>query len=330
VAVGLLLVPVFAGPRLPVYTNGLAFVLIFLSLGLLVWTSGQISLCQAAFAAVGATTFAHLTGAGVPWSVALVLAGLATVPLGVMVALPAIRLSGVFLALATFGFGILVERVAYRFGVMFGGDGFRVAGRPRLGFLDATSDKGFYYLSLAVVVVGCGLVILVVRSRLGRLLRALGDSPAGLESQGLNVNTTRVLVFCLSSFLAGVGGVLFISGVGTVNGNTLSAFNSLIWLAVLVAVRTRKLVPAAFLAAAALSVLPVYLGDFFTNYATMIFGLAAVAAAVSGSARRPVWKRLGGARQAERTGPSPVAARTWERQACQLTPPVPLATVPTP
>jgi ABC-type branched-subunit amino acid transport system permease subunit len=313
--VGLLLVPAFAGPRLPVYTNALAFVLIFLSLGLLVWTSGQISLCQAGFAAVGATTFAHLTtGAGIPWLPALLLAGLATIPLGVIVALPAIRLSGVFLALATFGFGILVEKVAYRFGIMFGGDGFRVAPRPHLGFLDTTSDKGFYYFSLFVAVIGCLLVVGIVRSRLGRLLRALGDSPAGLESQGLNINSTRVLVFALSSFLAGIGGVLFISGVGTVNGNTLSALNSLIWLAVLIAVRTRKLVPAAFLAAAALSVLPVYMGTFFNNYATMIFGVAAVAATLAAADREPFWKRLGG-RTTERTGASPVAARTLARRA---------------
>ena len=306
-AAGLLLVPAFAGARLPVYTNALAFVPIFLSLGLLVWTSGQISLCQAAFAAVGATTLSHLTtGAGLPWLLALLLAGLATVPLGALVAIPAIRLSGTYLALATFGFGILVERVAYRFGVMFGGDGFREAPRPRLGFLDATGDRAFYYLCLAVAVTGCVVVVGIVRSRLGRLLRALGDSPAGLEAQGLKTNTTRVLVFCLSGFLAGMGGALLISGVGTANGNTLSALNSLLWLAVLVAVRARSLVPAAFLAAAALAVVPTYAREFFTSYSTMLFGFAAVSAALAG--QRPAWLQ-GGPRHAERTGASPVAAR---------------------
>ena len=315
-AAGLLLVPAFAGPRLPVYTNGLAFVLIFLSLGLLVWTSGQISLCQAAFAAVGATTLSHLTsGAGLPWMIALVLAGLATIPLGAVVAIPAIRLSGTYLALATFGFGILVERVVYRFGVMFGGLGFREAPRPRLGFIDATGDRAFYYLSLVIVVAGCAMVLGIVRSRLGRLLRALGDSPAGLEAQGLKTNTTRVLVFCLSAFLAGIGGALLISGVGTVNGNTLSALNSLLWLAVLVAVRTRSVVPAAFLAAAALAVVPTYAREFFTSYSTMLFGLAAIGGALAG--KRPAWLR-GGPRHLERTGASPVAARLAARDEAGL------------
>ena len=304
---GLLLVPTLAGSRLPVFTNGLAFVFIFLSLGLLVWTSGQISLCQAAFAAVGAATFSHLTtGAGLPWLAALVLAGLATIPLGAIVAIPAIRLSGVYLALATFGFGILMERVVYHFGVMFGNNGSRVAPRPHLWFLDATTDRGFYYLSLAVVIIGCLFVGALVRSRLGRFLRALSDSPVGLEAQGLKANTTRVLVFSVSAFLAGIGGALIIAGVGTTSGNTFGAFNSLIWLAALAAVRTKRLVPAAFLAAAALAVLPIYAGDLFDKYATMAFGVAAIAAAVAG--QNPFWARSY-ERGAERSGSSPVRER---------------------
>ena len=319
VAVVLLAVPALVGAKLPVFTSGLAFVFIFLSLGLLVWTSGQISLCQAAFAAVGATAFAHATtGLGLPWLGGLIVAGLATIPLGVVVALPAIRLSGIYLALATFGFGILVERVAYRFGVMFGGDGFRVASRPRFGSLDATTDRGFYYLSLLLVVAGCLLVAALVRSRLGRFLRALGDSPVGLEAQGLKVNTTRVLVFCLSAFLAGVGGALIIAGVGTANGNTFTALNSLIWLAVLAAVRIRSLVPAAFLAAGALAVVPVYFGEAFTTYSTMAFGVAAIAAALPTA--QPLWARTTG-RAAERTGAGPVGSRsTVERKPRQPEP----------
>ena len=308
IAAGLILVPAMVGSRLPVFTNGLALVLVFLSLGLLVWTSGQISLCQAAFAAVGATTFSHLTtGADLPWLVALPLAGLATVPLGALVAVPSIRLTGIYLALATFGFGIFFERVAYRFGAMFGSDGTVAAPRPDLGIFDATSDRGFYYLSLAIVVVGCAAIMIMVRSRLGRLLRALGDSPLGLEAQGLSINTTRVIVFCVAAFLAGVGGALLTAGVGTVSGYTLSALNSLTWLAVLAAVWTRRLVPAAFLASAALAVMPVYLSDTLSSSKlTMLFGAAAVTAAVTRRGRR--WVAPGG-RLAARTGVGPVADR---------------------
>ena len=92
----------------------LVYVMLFLSLGLLVKTSGQISLCHLAFAAVGAAAFGHFTvDWHVPWLVALLLAGLVAVPVGAIIAIPAIRLSGVFLALATYGFGILFEQMFY-------------------------------------------------------------------------------------------------------------------------------------------------------------------------------------------------------------------------
>src|SRR5205085_10383572 len=102
VLVPLLLVPTFAGDKLSFFTTGLATALLLLSLGLLVKTSGQVSLCHAAFAAIGAVAFSQLAlGAGLPWLLALVLGGLVVVPVGALVAIPAIRLSGLFLALAT-------------------------------------------------------------------------------------------------------------------------------------------------------------------------------------------------------------------------------------
>ena len=144
------LAPQVVGTRLPVYSNALIFILVFLSLRLLVQTSGQVSLCHAAFAAMGAAAFSHFAhGVGLPWLVALVLAGLATVPVGAMVAIPAIRLSGLYLALATFGFGLLVERMVFGTGLMFGGRGSRPAPRPGDLFgLTLGSDKGFYYVAL--------------------------------------------------------------------------------------------------------------------------------------------------------------------------------------
>ena len=111
----LLIVPhLVNAAQLPYWSDGMTQVILFLSLGLLVRTSGQVSLCQAAFAAIGATTMGHLTaGFGLPWGVALLLAGLAAVPVGAFIAIPAIRLPGVFLALATFGFGVTMEQMGY-------------------------------------------------------------------------------------------------------------------------------------------------------------------------------------------------------------------------
>ena len=111
--------------------------------------------------ALGASTFGHLAGsAGLPWFVALVLAGLAVVPVGAVVAIPAIRLAGLYLALATFGFGILMERVLFPNKLMFGAGGLLQAPRPAL----AQSDRAFYYLALAIAVGACILVVAVVRT----------------------------------------------------------------------------------------------------------------------------------------------------------------------
>ena len=298
-------VPGVVGARLPVFISGGIFVLIFLSLGLLVWTSGQISLCHAAFAALGAAMFSHFTtGLGLPWFVALIGAGIATVPLGVVVAIPAIRLSGIYLALATFGFGILMERVIYGTGFMFGGTGLRAAPRPAFPGVDPHSDTAFYYVVLGIAVVGCGLVLAVSRSRLGRILRALRDSPRALTTHGVNVNATRVIVFCVSAFLAGVAGSLFVAATGQAGTAGFGPFQSLIWLAVL-AISGRGLVASAPVAALLLAVLPAYAPDGLTTYHTMLFGALAMLVPILGTIRI----RLVGPRLPSRERGGPVTHR---------------------
>ena len=109
----------------------LVYVMLFLSLGLLVKTSGQISLCHLAFAAVGAAAFGHFAA-----SSALPGCWRCSWPAwwpcrsGAIIAIPAIRLSGVFLALATYGFGILLEQMFYDTNLMFGPTTAGIAGPP--------------------------------------------------------------------------------------------------------------------------------------------------------------------------------------------------------
>jgi branched-subunit amino acid ABC-type transport system permease component len=277
-------VPWIVGTKLPVYVSMVILILIFLSLALLVWTSNQISLCHSVFAAVGATTFSHLThGLGMPWGLALLLAGVAAIPVGAIVAVPAIRLSGVYLALATFGFGLLMERVVFNMGFMFGTFGHRSAPRPDLPLIGGQSDRSFYYVVLFVAVLTCIAMTVIGRTRLGRLLRGLADSPVALNTSGVSVIQVRLLVFCLSAFVASVGGALMIANSSEVSVDSFATFNSLLWLAVL-AICGRfagnALVRSAVLAAAVLAVLPVYAPSGFTDYQTMLFGAAAVAAAV--------------------------------------------------
>lgn len=254
-------------------TTTVIFVLIFSSLSLLVGLSRQTSLAHAVFAVFGATTLSHLVSAGIPYVVAVVVAALVMIPLGALLALPAIRLSGLFLALATFGFGVLFQYLVLPTSIAFGKRS--VVSLPRPGSL--TSDTAFHYFVLAVVVVGVVIVEFIRVTRLGRFLRALGDSPTGVQSLGVNPTAARVLVFCISAFLAAVAGGLLGSLVRTVNPTTFDFFQSLIWLTVLVAAGTQTL-GGSVLAAVALVALPaVFTSPAVREWQPVAFGLAAIA-----------------------------------------------------
>ena len=276
-------VPAMVGTKLPVFAGGAAYVVLFASLALLVRTSGQTSLCHAGFAAVGASTFSHFThGVGLPWVLALLLAGLVAVPVGALVAIPAIRLSGIYLALATFGFGVLLQELVYRTQFMFGRSGPLSVPRPA-GF---GGDTAFYYVILTVAVLTCLLVALLNRQRLGRLLRALADSPVALRAQGVDINVTRILVFCISAFLAAIAGALLAALSGSVDVAPFDPFQSLLYLAVLAVAGSGQL-RAPIVAAALLAVVPSYLAgsDTVATYEPIVFGVSAVAVVLAEGSR---------------------------------------------
>lgn len=273
----LVIVPWVVGTKLPVWIAAMGYFVLFASLSLLVWGSGQISLCHAALVGLGATTLGHLTHAGVPWPVALVLSGLLTMPAGALVAIPAIRLSGIYLALATLGFGIVMQDIVFGSFLMFGSNAEVTASRPSFGFI-SQSDRSLYYVALAVAVLCAAAVIVIYRSRFGRFLRAMAETPLMLRSQGLSVNMTRLCVVCLSAFLAGISGGLLITQVGTVSGVTFGSVQSLLYVVVLGICGTR-LIRSPVIAALLLGVLPGY-AHINLDTQTLTFGIVAIAAAL--------------------------------------------------
>ncbi|MCA1844542.1 MAG: ABC transporter permease [Actinobacteria bacterium] len=303
-------IPFVVGPRLPVYISAAAFAIIFLSLGLLVNLSGQVSLCHAAFVAVGAASFSHLrVDVGLPWPLAVLGAALLAVPVGALVAVPAIRLSGIYLGLATFGFGVLLERMVYRTFLLFGSESTRLAPRPVLGALDGTSNRVYFFIAAGLAGLAAVAVVHVQRSRLGRVLEAVADSPVAVVSFGASVTTALVLVFCFSAFLAGGAGAILASGSGAAGPGGLGAFESLLWLAV-IAISGRRVVPAAVVAACLLAVVPIYLPAGVRDYQTMAFGVAAVTAALVTDRLDVVGRvRRGLVEHADRADRSPVTAR---------------------
>jgi ABC-type branched-subunit amino acid transport system ATPase component/branched-subunit amino acid ABC-type transport system permease component len=280
----LIMVPGFAGIYLSGYIEFLAFTIVLLSLGLLVRTSGQVSLCHATFMAIGVSAFSHLAfNDHWPWFAALLAAGLVTIPIGALLSIPAIRLSGLYLALATFGFGLLVQYMFYTENYMFGSIGAPLnVPLPMQSFLGLTGSlKSYYYLCLLITVVIALAMVAVNRSRLGRLLRALADSPVGLATSGSSTNVTRVVVFCLSAFLAAIAGVLGAGAFSAVGADSYQPVLSLTLFTVVV-IMIGGAPWYAFVGAAGLEILPSYLTSTnVTNWLQVVFGASAVLFAIT-------------------------------------------------
>jgi branched-chain amino acid transport system permease protein len=194
---------------------GMCTALVALSLVPLTGWAGQVSLAPLAFAGIGAVAYTRLGGAhGSIWAVFL--AALVTVPVGALFAFPAMRLQGLYLALATLAFAAMVEEVFYTqpFAV---GPGERSVTRVHLLGINFSSPKSF--LILVTVVFGlCAVgVVALRRSAFGRRLVALRDSEAASVTVGVNVLETKLVVFALSAGIAGFAGAFFAMAFGTLN-----------------------------------------------------------------------------------------------------------------
>jgi ABC-type branched-subunit amino acid transport system permease subunit len=305
----LVLVPHVVGPRLLVYEAGLAYVIIFLSMVLLDRLSGQLSLAQLAFSAVGGTAAAHFAAAfGLPWLLAVLCGAFVAVPVGAVLAIPAIRLSGLYLALASFGFSLLMEGLFYGQRYMFGDSGGGIT-TPRPSF--ARGDRAYYYVLLAFALAASALLVAVRRAPLGRLLRAMADSPVALSTHGMNVTAIKVIAFCLSSFLAGLGGALLGPVTGSLGSRSLTTLASLGLVVVLMLQFLLPDVPAAFGAAFVAQVLPAYLVSHPTlnEYLPVIYGASAILIAVAQAKAGQDRSIARGAPTTGRAGRSPVRAR---------------------
>jgi ABC-type branched-subunit amino acid transport system permease subunit len=311
----LLVIPhVVGSARVSLYANTLGFSVIFVSLALLVRVSGQISLCQMTFAGIGAAMFGHAMAAGWPWALAVAAAGLAALPAGAAVALPAFRLSGLYLAMATFSFALLVRDVLFFTPWMFGTrrDAVLEAPRPHLGGLHLDTDVGYYHVILLIAVAAVLVAYAVSRGRLGRLLRAMADAPAAVNAHGANTNVSKFLVFCLSAFLAGIGGAILSPVSGSINSLSYHPVVSLVLVAVLF-IAGQHPIRGGAIAAAMYVLLPGYINNpTIQPYIPISFGVLAILASVlvgRSVLRRTADRIANSTRARERAAHHPAEAR---------------------
>lgn len=186
------------------------FILCVASLGLMTLTgfTGQVSLGHAAFVAIGAYAHAWFMSKGLPLPVSMVLAAVLSASAGLLVGIPAIRVSGLYLAMVTLAFAMIVEQVIGHWSAVTGGFTGLAVSDPRLFGLDLGGPKAFYYFSLFILLAVLLAVLNILRSGLGRALVGVRESEAASYALGIPVERIKAGAFALSAGITGLAGAL--------------------------------------------------------------------------------------------------------------------------
>ncbi len=222
-------------------SEGLALSVVFLSITLITGQSGQLSLCQATFAGIGAFGAGQLAAhLGLSVLVGAVVGGLIAAGAGAFLALLAMRISGLLLTLLTLAFALFADQFLFQYTWSGGGLSGVVVPRPVIGPIDFGSDRSFMMLALVVLMLCAGLVLLVQRGTTGRYLAAMRGSETGAASLGINLLRARATVFAMSAGLAGVGGAMFGSLYHSVSAPSFDYVYSLAFVVVVVSTGARR------------------------------------------------------------------------------------------
>ena len=241
------------------FMSQMHFVLIYsivgLGLMLLVGFTGQISLGHAAFLAVGAYTEALMQAKGIPFFISLPSAALFAAALGLVVGLPALRLKGIYLAIATLAFNVIVEEVITRWESLTGGNSGKHLKAIELFGVKLDTDASFYYLCLGLTIVSILALMNLLRSPTGRAFVAIRDSEISASCMGVNLATYKTLSFAISAALTGIGGALYAHKVTFISPEQFTLLQS-IELVTIVILGGVGSIHGAVLGAAFLIVLP--------------------------------------------------------------------------
>lgn len=216
-----LLYPFLAGQSSSmVYLGSLIFIYIIIVIGLniLIGYGGQISIGHASFLAIGAYASAILTlKLSIPFLVALPLAGFITALIGFIVGMPAVKLSGHFLGVATLGFGVAIPEILLKWDALTGGFSGLFPERPTIFGFTFQTDLQIYYLVLVIGLIVTWLVHNLIEGRIGRAFVAIRESEVAATSVGINVPLYKTLMFTISAFYAGIAGSLYAHFIGFIS-----------------------------------------------------------------------------------------------------------------
>jgi branched-chain amino acid transport system permease protein len=180
-----------------------------LSLMVLVGYTGLVSLGHAAFLGIGAYAHAYFLQLGVPWVASVAIAVVITTACGIVVGLPALRMTGIYLAIATLAFAVIIQEVFTRWEAVTGGFSGMAVDKPVIFGVRLADEASFYYLCAAVLAVTLLLTRNLLRSSTGRAWVAIRDSEIAAQSMGVQLPLYKSFAFGYSAALMGLAGALF-------------------------------------------------------------------------------------------------------------------------
>lgn len=315
VGVGLLAVLQGTLPDSQVYTGAtaVATAIALLGLGLVSGSGGMISLCQLAFAAIGAWVVAFLSIHHAPGSLVLwvLLGGLAAVPFGIAIGLPALRLRGLHLAILTLAFAAMADAVFNNVG--FPGDATDTpVVRPAL----FSSDYAYFVFAGVWLLAAAVGVVMVSRSRLGAGWRSMRSSERATAALGQSVPRLKLLAFALSALLGGIAGGIVAGQIGVVSETSFVPVQSLVLFAVSVMIGAQYAEAAIFGGVFAVVVPQLFtLFHISNNWATVVFGALALFALRAGTSLSEDVRERIALKGALTVEPPPSRVRTVEDRA---------------
>jgi branched-chain amino acid transport system permease protein len=212
------------------------YAVLTLSLNLVTGFCGQFSLGHAGFYGIGAYTAALLAvHYQSPFLLNLLVAGATSAAAGFLIGLPTLRLGGIYLAMATLGFGEIIHLVLLNWLALTRGPlGIPAIPGPSLGALDLATPTRQYYVALALVVAATLVVVRLVDSPFGEAIQAIREDDIAAEALGVPTTRLKVLTFAVSAALAGVAGAFFAHYATFVSPGSFTLVESILVLSLLV------------------------------------------------------------------------------------------------
>ena len=243
-----------------------------LGLNILVGYTGQVSIGHGAFMSVGAYTAANLaTRLDSPWPVNLLAGGLMAAAVGAVVGIPSLRIKGLYLAIATLAGQLIIEWTINHVTFISGGVQASIeVPRPRIGSMVLNTQRDMYYFLLVFVVIAIVGTMNLIRSRVGRAFIAIRDQDIAAEIIGIDIFRYKLLAFAISSFYAGVTGVLYTYFLGIANYEQFQIGVSIDYLAMIIIGGLGSVLGSIF-GAIFVTLLPIVIRISMENFGDLFF-----------------------------------------------------------